>query len=458
MNKKKQSEFSKSVRNIALEVVYEVLEKDAYTNIYLDKVLKDKNFPQSDKSLVTELVNGTVRMHKHLDWVLNLFLKAKINKQNPWFRNILRISVYQIIFMDKIPDYAVVDNAVKLTKKKTPGLTSVCNAVLRNILRNRGKLTYPLEKDEIKFLSTFYSHPEWIVELFIDEFGFENTIDILKYNNKPGTIVARNNCLKTTREKLVQELNNENFSAQISDVHPSAIKISKLKKPLNQSIIFNKGWFYVQNEASMLAGLILSPKKEDIIYDLCCGVGGKSTHIAELMGNIGLIYAYDIYEHKLKLLRKNCKRLDISIVKEYCQDIFKIDEANKADKILLDAPCSGLGVLNRRADSRWRKSIEEIKELNKLQKNLLNKASKLVKPGGVLVYSTCTINKSENECIVEDLIRNNEYYLEGFEENISFFPLDKTDRKASEKGMLTIIPGKYQTDGMFYARIRRRSV
>jgi 16S rRNA (cytosine967-C5)-methyltransferase len=213
----------------------------------------------------------------------------------------------------------------------------------------------------------------------------------------------------------------------------------------------------VQNEASMLAVSVLNPQPGERIIDLCAGIGGKATFMAELMHNLGIIEAYEIYQHKLALLVQNCKRLGIAIVEAHQQDILDLPpDLDRAAGVLLDAPCSGLGVLNRRADSRWKKTPDSLKELRSLQSRLLEKAGQIVIPGGRLVYSTCTINQDENQAMVMEFLQNNSAYgLESFAAEISYFPLDEQDQYSAAAGMLTLLPGKYQTDGMFYARMRR---
>lgn len=457
MNKAQCNGISE-VRTAAVQITYEVNENGAYANLALDKYLRSSKLAAHDRNFLTEIVNGTIRMIKHLDWVLNHFLRTTIDKQNKWLRNILRVSLYQILFMDGTPDYAAVNDAVGITRSMiNKDLSGVTNGVLRNIIRNKEKIEYPSKNNLVKYLSVYYSHPEWLVQDFLQSFGPAETEKILIYNNHPADVIIRNNILKGNREALEEKLETEKVICKPSSLTPWGISIKSQEKSLSELDTYQKGYFYVQNDASMLAAPILNPGEGSSVYDLCCGVGGKTTHLAEYMHNKGQISAFDLYQKKLELLKQNCLRLGINIVKEYSQDILQIDTSmSQAQSVLLDAPCSGFGVLNRRADSRWRKVPDDINELNRLQTELIKKAGELVKAGGVLLYSTCTINRKENEDIVLNFIKHNGFELEGFAEQIKFFPLDNEDKECASRGMLTLKPGKYNTDGMFYALMRRK--
>ncbi len=457
-----QSQTDKSVkdpRKISLLIVYQVLEKGAYTNITLDKYLRTANLLPDDRHLVTEIVNGTVRMLKHLDWVLNLFLRKPIGTQNPWLRNVLRISLYQMLFMEKIPDYACVNSAVKLISDKLGSkLSGVANGVLRNIARNQTSLQYPDPADRTPYLSVYYSQPEWLVQKWLTEYEFPVVQKMLTYLNQRPGLVLRNNELLGSRAELLEALKMDGVNCLASPRTPWGVLIEGLDKSLEELRAYQEGRFYVQNEASMVAVAILNPGMGEHLIDLGCGVGGKTTFMAELMNDTGQIDAYEIYEHKLGLLKANSDRLHISIIAGHHQDILTMPTGQAmAQGVLLDVPCSGLGVLNRRADSRWRKNEADIIGLTELQSSLLEKAGQLVASGGSLVYSTCTINRCENEDIVLQYLQNNPVFvLEGFANELGFFPLDEVDKNEAAAGMLTIIPGKYGTDGMFYARMRRR--
>jgi len=359
--------------------------------------------------------------------------------------------------MDKIPAYAAIDEAVSLTRHKTnKNLSRVTNGVLRNLIRKAAEITYPEAITE--YLAVYYSHPEWIVTLLLDKFGSAVTEQILKYNNSPPGLMLRHNQLRGNRQELIKILQQQDINCLVSDRTPWAVAVKQLNIPLEKTDAFLQGCFYVQNEASMLAASILQAAPGQTVYDLCSGVGGKTTHMAEVMQNKGVIKAYELYDKKIKLLKKNCDRLGINIVDVNAQDVLAIDEGTRlADRVLLDAPCSGLGVLKRRSDMRWRRTPDSVLQLTRLQSDLLNKAGRLVDRGGLLLYATCTVNDSENENIVIQFLQQNPAYeLESFDREIAYFALDDGDSRCAARGMLTIIPGKYETDGMFYALMRRK--
>lgn len=451
-----KSESYESIRECAADLVYRVLEKGAYANLLLEKQIQRSNYSAEDRRLLTEIVNGTVRMVKHLDEVLNLFLKGDISSQNRWLRSVLRVSVYQVLFMDRVPEYAVVNEAVNIVARRAGrGLGRVTNGVLRSLLRRREDLNLPGQQKAD--LAAFYSHPDWMVDKFIEQYGIEQAQEVLVFNNLAPNLTLRVNRMRTSPEQLVAELGSEGIDAQISPCWPGALRVKGVKSPLTDARAFKSGKFYIQNEAAMLAGIILNPLPGATVYDLCCGVGGKSTHLAEIMNNKGRILAFDIYGHKIKLLGENCRRLGVEIVEAYEADVTGLPpHLAPGSAVLLDAPCSGLGVLARRADSRWKKSLRDLQELPGLQSLMLEQAALLVEKGGRLLYSTCTINRAENEEVVGGFLTSNtQFKLQGFERELELFPLDRLDQQACGSGMFTLLPGKYGTDGMFFALMKR---
>ncbi|MGS0764650.1 16S rRNA (cytosine(967)-C(5))-methyltransferase RsmB [Syntrophomonas curvata] len=457
MGKKDTAGEINPTRNLAVQLVYEVTENKAFANLALNKALRRSGLSAADRSLLTELVNGTVRMLKHLDWVLNLFLRQELARQNPWLRTILRVSAYQILFMNRIPHFALVNDAVEITRKRcNDGLARVANAVLRNLIRQRNGIKYP-PADSREYLAVYYSHPQEMVSYLLEHFTREETVRILSYNNRPARLDLRVNRLKTERDLLLKELEKEGLAGRASPNLPRSIRVDSVERPLEELPAYKEGCFYVQNEAAMLAAIILNPQPDETVLDLCCGVGGKTTHLGELMGNSGSIRAYDSYARKINILKENCARLGIDIVEAQAQDIMAIDSGIKGQKILLDAPCSGTGVLNRRSDARWNKDRSQMEMLNRIQYALLTRAAALLNPGGHLLYSTCSIRREENERLIEAFLEQaDDFALEGFNQQLSFFPLDESDKEKAARGMLTLIPGKYDVDGMFYALLRRK--
>jgi 16S rRNA (cytosine967-C5)-methyltransferase len=455
MQKQNVSSIS-DARETAVNLVYNIMESGAYANLSLENALRSSTLSQNDKNLVTELVNGSIRMIKHLDWVLNLFLRKSIHEQNPLIRSVLRIAAYQIMFMERIPDYAAVNSAVDLTRKKVNKIMAgVCNAVLRNLIRGKDDLSYP-PINSLDYLSVYYSQPEWLVQLWLACYGAEVTEKMLAYMNHKPLLTLRLNSLRTDAEALAREFIGEGVTSRPSKLMHDSFVIDAMTTSIDQLNSYQSGLFYVQNEASMMAADVLDPQENEHILDLCSGVGGKATHFAEKMKNKGIIKAVELYKHKLSILNNNCQRLGINIVAAEQNNILTMDSDPVWQRVFLDAPCSGLGVLNRRADARWRKTPQEINELTQLQAALLKKAGEMTAPDGILVYSTCTVNTAENEDIILSFLdKNNAFRLAPFADLISYFPLDQKDREMAEKGWLTIMPGKYGCDGMFYARLIR---
>jgi len=442
-------------REMAVTLVYQIMEKGAYANLSLDHALHGSKMLQKDKNLVTELVNGSIRMIKHLDWVLDLFLRKSIDEQNPWVRSALRVATYQIMFMERIPDYAAVDSAVAFVRRSVnKTLAGVCNAVLRNLIRNKAEISYP-PVNSPTYLAVLHSQPEWLVERWTACYGVQLTTAMLAYMNQKPLLTLRVNSLRTEAAALAMELSREGTQVRPGRL-PGSLIIDSLEKSIEQLHTYQAGGFYLQSEAAMLAADILHPVAGDQVLDLCSGVGGKATHFAEKMNNQGLVKAVELHAHKLTLLQKNCQRLGVTIVTGEHADLLAMEEAPVWPKVFLDVPCSGLGVLNRRADARWRKDPGEIAALTKLQAAMLAKAGKMTAPGGILVYSTCTINTEENEEIVVKYLQDHpQFQLQSMAREMDHFQLDQPDREMAEKGWLTIIPGKYGCDGMFYARLRR---
>ena len=443
-------------REEAVQLVYEVTEKGAYANLALMKTLRHAKLSATDRSLLTGLVNGTIRMLKHLDWVLNIFLKQDISKQNPWLRSILRVSAYQIMFMERIPDFASVNEAVELSRKRcNPNLAKVTNGVLRNLVRHKDDIKYP-PPGSPEYLAVYYSHPQELVDNLLTLFGAQQSESILAYNNRPAEVDFRVNTLKISQDELIRELQQSGVKCYASPVLPCCIRIEALEGPLEELPAYREGRFYVQNEASMLAAIILDPLPGEKVFDLCSGVGGKTTHMAEKMQNQGLIKACDSYPRKIDMLKANCARLGINIVEARTQDIMLLEEEQEpVGRVLLDVPCSGSGVLNRRSDARWNKDMAGIKQLTSVQSQFLHKAVSLLDSGGYLLYSTCSILPEENEQVVQAFIADNPFDLVGFDQKLSFFPLEARDKENARQGMLTLLPGKYDTDGMFFALMQK---
>lgn len=443
-------------RDAAVRIIHRVLREGGYSNIAIKQELDKGSLTKLDKALVTEIVNGTLRNLTRIDWIKAQFVKTK--KIDPWIEDIIRCGIYQLLFLEKIPDSAVCNESTELARKHGhEGTVKFVNGVLRNISRNKDKLEYPnKDKDAVKYLSVFYSHPEWMVDKWVKDFGREFTEELLKANNETPPFTIRCNRLKTNRQQLMEMLMNENIECEAGKINPEAIYI-KGTSAIEDKDSFKQGYFQVQDESSMLVAHVMEPEAGDRILDMCSAPGGKTTHIAELMSNQGEIVARDIHRHKLQLVEESCRRLGITIVRTELYNAMELDDASleRFDKVLLDAPCSGLGVMRRKPDLRWKKEPDDFGELAKLQQAMLKLAARYVKPGGILVYSTCTINRSENIDVVKAFLRDSgDFQLESIEGKIP----DILVSKSTSQGYLELFPNTHGTDGFFIARMRKRRV
>lgn len=442
-----------SAREVALNILEDVLEKGAYSNISISKNLS--NIKKEDESLIREIVYGVLENRGYIDYIIKMFSKTKFRKISPVIKNILRIGIYQILFMDKIPDSAAVNEAVKLAKKYShKGTYGFVNGLLRNVIRNQNNITLPNKKSNKKeYLETKYSHPRWLIDRWIGEFKERFTEELLIANNSKPYLNIRVNTLKTTRDNLIKSLGEEGLEVEPTEYSKDGI-IVKNPIRITDSKEFKNGKFQIQDESSMLVAQIMDPKPESFVIDVASAPGGKATHIAQMMENKGLIIARDIYNHKLKLIDENARRLGIDIIKTEKFDALQVDEKliGKADYCLVDAPCSGLGLIRRKPEIRWNKKEEDINEISKIQYDILLKASKYVKKGGILVYSTCTIGKDENINIIERFLKDNKnFILKPFDE---LLPKKQLLDHAS-RGYIELYPNIHGTDGFFISKLMK---
>lgn len=444
-------------RATALKTLYEIFENGAYSNIALGKQLEAGELSELDRAFSTELVYGTIKWKLTIDWIIKQFSSVKPGKISPWIMNILRLGIYQLLYMDRIPVSAACNESVTLAKRYGhSGSSGFVNAVLRNISRSKEKISYPDEKKEpVKYLSVKYSYPEWMVEKFLTIYGADFTESLLSAGNAVPEVTVRVNTLRTSREDLIEELKKDGVEARIGKYVQEAVVLVN-PSSLQRLSAFKKGLFQVQDESSMLAGRILDPKPGDLVIDVCSAPGGKATHMAQLMENKGVVLARDIHEHKIKLIDEAAQRLGLNIIKTEILDASKKDDINymKADRVLLDAPCSGLGIIRKKPDIKWTRTAAETSQLPGLQDTLIEAAATNVKPGGVLVYSTCTILPEENQRVVEKFLKNNiEFELD----DIAGLVPGELQDNIEKKGMLNLFPSRDGIDGFFMARMIRRS-
>lgn len=420
----------------AIKTVYAVQSQGAFSNVALAQVLRQEKLKDIDRRFCTELVYGTIKVGASLDWKISKYVNRPLEKIDEKILAVLRVGMYQIFFLDRVPNSAAVNESVEIAKKFCGiGASKFVNGVLRSAVREPQKSDFPND-ESVETLALKSFHPAWLVKLFVEEFGLETAKKICATNNIEPPLCLRVNLLKSNRTEILNELKKFGATAEPSQLVPEGI-IVKSHGALDSFKPLKFGMCQVQDESSMIAAHWLNPAENDFVIDCCAAPGGKATHIAELMKNRGRIVAADIYEIKLQHIRENSKRLGIKIIEPILLDARNIGEKffNQADKVLIDAPCSGLGVIRRKADLRWKKTFEEIAELPQLQSEILASAAKTVKKGGTIIYSTCTIIRRENEEIVENFIKLNKNF------------------KIIE--MKTFLPHVDGTDGFFIAKLIR---
>lgn len=446
-----------NTRELAVNMLLEIVEKDRYSHLVIRDVLNKYDYMEGrDKAFVKRITEGTLERRLQIDYVLNRFSKVPVSKMKPFIRNLLRVSVYQLLFMDSVPDRAVCNEAVKLAGKRGfKNLQGFVNGVLRSIAREKENIAYPnQEKDPTAYLSVQYSMPEWLVEKFLKERGEERTKKMLDgfLADSPVSIRIKENLPVKEREALLLRLTESGAAAQRHPYLPYAFLL-KNTEGIQNLPGFEEGLFAVQDVSSMLVCEAAGIKAGDQIIDVCAAPGGKALHAAEKLNRTGFVSARDVTEYKAGLIRDNIDRMKLTNIEAVVLDACKMREKDKetADVVLADLPCSGLGIMGKKKDIKYHASPEGLYELQSLQREILNTVWQYVKPGGVLIYSTCTVNPGENEENVRWFLANYPFVAE------SLSPyLPEPLQEEGKSGMLQLLPGIHETDGFFIARLRRK--
>ena len=437
-----------NIRNLVLTMLEEN-EKGQKSHIVLKSTLdKNSNLDKQMRALATRLYEGALERRIELDYVINTFSKTPINKMKPVIRNILRLSVYQLMYMKSVPQSAVCNEAVKLTiKRKLSGLKGFVNGVLRNIAREKDNVSYPV--DMMQQLSVKFSMPEWIINLWNENYGMEKTVFMLNAMYKERATTVRCNTSKASVNEIILKLQGSKVNVKESVLYKNALNISGYDS-INSLDVFRNGMITVQDLSSMMAGIAANPKMNDYIIDVCAAPGGKSLHMAELMNKTGTVEARDLTEYKIKLIEENVRRTGYKNIVTKVMDATVPDKESveKADIVMADLPCSGLGVLSKKSDIKYNISFEQIEELVKLQRKILSVVYRYVKPGGTLIFSTCTVNKLENDENVAWIEKNLPLKLKTLS-GILPKQMDGT------KGYIQIFPGEYDMDGFFISAFER---
>jgi len=454
------------VRETILTILVKIDSKQGFINILLNKSLDKNKISTRDAAFINEITYGVVRNRNKLDWALSQFSTKPLSETPVLIRNILRMGVYQLLFLDKVPDYAVCNESVQLTKKYgNPGIAKFVNGVLRNIIRNRENIRWPdKEKEMALYISTIYSHPLQIVERWLKRFGFADTIRICQANNKIPPLVIRTNTLKISRSDLKKILEKGNIKVREGIFTEEALYVKGLSN-ITKFPAYREGLFQIQDEASILVSHLLDPSPGESVIDVCSAPGGKTTHLAQLMANKGSLLAMDSNKLRLLTVKNNCRRLGIDIVKtrENNGAILAEKYLKTADKILIDVPCAGLGVLRRKPDLRWQDyDAKRFEKLTKLQGEILNTVSCYLKIGGKLVYSTCSTEPEENEERISKFLEENPNFE--LEDPGGFLKQRKLEDYVSaqhkKRKFIQIFPGlsnlDLELDGFFMAKMIRK--
>lgn len=435
-------------RELALKILYKIDKEGAYSNIALNEGIKEnkKELNTKDIGLISELTYGVTTWRLTLDEIIKKYSKIKIKKISPWILNILRMGIYQIVFLEKIPKSAAVNESVNLAKRYGHKSSSnFVNAILRKVNKQDYQELFEI-KNPIQRISKTTSMPEWIVEQLLDDRKDVKKVEeiCINLNERPKTIIRRNQ-LKSTKEEFENLLEEQQIEYENIEVNRDFYVVEKFRN-IESLEIFKNGYFTVQDTSAGLSAYYLNPQKGDCVLDACSAPGGKTTYLAELMENDGYIEAWDIHKQRTNLVDENAKRLGINIIHTEQKDASVYDEMKKEkfDRILLDVPCLGIGVIKRKPDIKWKKVKDDVKEIAKIQYEILQTCSKYLKKSGVLVYSTCSIFKKENEDVIKKFLANNpEFELDNFCNNL----------KNSQ--YLDILPTKYQ-DGFFITRLKMK--
>ncbi|WP_370873980.1 16S rRNA (cytosine(967)-C(5))-methyltransferase RsmB [Oikeobacillus pervagus] len=439
----------KLVREVALDILEAVEKHQSYSNLLLHSAIEKNAITGPDIGLLTELTYGTIQRKYTLDYYLAPFLKKKVE---PWVREILRLSLYQIVFLDKIPDRAVIYEAVEMAKKRGhKGIASMVNGVLRSIQR-KGVPSLELIEDPVERISIETSHPQWLVRRWSDQFGLERTKTMCETNLIAPTQTARVNLTKATRDEVIELLRQEGFQVEKSEMIPEAVHI--LRGNMARSTAFQKGFLTIQDESSMIVAYALQLEEHMKVLDACAAPGGKTTHLAEVLNNTGEVYALDLHQHKVKLIKDNAGRLDLTNIQVRSTDSRKANKLfpkESFDRILVDAPCSGLGVVRRKPDIKYTKQEKDLRSLQKVQLDILSAVAPLLKKDGLLVYSTCTVDREENEGTIKQFLENEREF-----EPEMLTTLPEPIQSLTTGHFVQIFPQDFGGDGFFISSFRKK--
>ena len=445
-----------NTRELILGILLEVNKEGQYSHLVIRSTLEKYQYlEKQERAFITRVCEGTLEYKLRLDYILNQFSTVPAEKMKPVIRELLRSSVYQILYMDSVPDSAVCNEAVKLARKKGfYNLTGFVNGVLRKVAREYGSIRFPGKEEPEDYLSVIYSMPKWLVQRFLEQYGFEKTEKMLEsfLKEKPTTIRIREYLVE--KEAVLESLKSQKVTVEKAPYVENAYYLKDYDY-LPALDAFRVGSIQVQDVSSMLVGEIADPKEGDYVIDLCAAPGGKTLCIADKLKGTGRVDARDISRTKTDYIRENAIRQNFLNVVVTEKDATQLDSESleKADIVLADVPCSGLGVMGRKTDIKYKLNPAKMQELVGLQREILEQASTYVKPGGTLIYSTCTIGKEENQDNVEWFLEHYPYELESLDPYLC----EELRSETTKKGYLQLLPGVHKCDGFFIARLKRKT-
>lgn len=435
-------------REVALNIINRVLNEGAYSNIVLSAELNESDLNEKDRGLVTELVYGTIRRRNTLDMIISNYVKD-IKLMDKEVLNILRMAIYQMHFLDKVPDFAACNEAVELAKKVSLENSKLVNGILRSYTKDPDNIQ--IKDGMLDKLVYQYSFEPWFIRMIYKQYGEEIGRKILAGLNETPKVTVRVNSAKTDFDEVYEKLEEAGYDIEEGYVCPEAI-IIRGGSSIENNELFNKGYITVQDESAMLVAPMLDLQKNDIVLDLCAAPGGKTTHIAEILNSEGEVYSFDLHENKLSLIEDSIKRLGLGSTNVEVMDATKLNSKYiaYADKVLIDVPCSGLGIIRKKPEIKWNKTRKSLQELVPVQREIMENAWAYLKSGGVMVYSTCTLNKEENEDNIEWFLNK---HKDAEVEKI--FLGNNDDFIYNKDGSLTILPNEYM-DGFYIAKIIKK--
>ena len=443
-------------RDLVLSMLKEIYAGNEFSHILIRQVLEKYDYLDgSEKAFIKRLTEGTLERTIELDYIINQFSNTPVNKMKPLIRSLMRMSVYQILYMDAIPDSAVCNEAVKLAAAhKFTSLKGFVNGVLRNIVRNKDNISYPKKEDDFKkYLSVTYSLPEWLVEHFLKSYDKEKVegICVGLLQERPVTIRLQEKLSEEEKKQILEGWKQQGIEVEKHSYLPYAYVCAKTEGVKNMAG-YEDGMFQVQDVSSMLVAQVAGIKADMQVMDVCAAPGGKATHAAEKLQGTGQVIARDLTEYKVNFIQENADRLQLDNLWAETWDALEYDESKEewADVLFCDAPCSGLGIMGKKRDIKYRLTPESLKEVTALQKEILNTVWKYVKKDGILMYSTCTINKEENENQVKWIVENLPFEVVSIKEELP----EEVKVDEGEYG-LQLLPGIHKTDGFFLCKLRR---